>query len=60
MGAEVRIPKQIADLYDKFKFCEHFGIASSYDEVPQHEIDWFLRFMRMDAEVEAEVNQRSK
>lgn len=54
------VPQYIADLYEEFKWAEHFGNHTPFEEMPGHKVDWWMRFMRLDEEVDATLRERNK
>jgi len=60
LGVETRVDQDLSDLYSEYKLCEKFGIpyCSSYEDMPAHRADWWTAFMRMDEEVQAELQRK--
>lgn len=57
---ESTVDYELKELYDEFKFSEHFSLPISYDDMPAHKLDWWIAFIAMDAEVEAELTRREQ
>lgn len=48
------------ELYEEFKWAEHFGNHTPFEDMPGHKVDWWMRFMRLDNEVDAALRERNK